>query len=402
MKILYLSNLYPNQLNSIRGSFVRSQVSNLAKMGCRIKVVAPLPLAPFPIGVLIKKWRDCHKIPARRLDEGIEVFHPHYLLLPRNLLLNFAGWTYYLGTRKLVDRLYREWDFGLIHAHTAYPDGYAAMLFSRIFKIPFIVTIHGRDLQDTIERNAGCRKAVLEVLRSAAVVINVSNKLAGMCWAYLGQNTKITVVGNGIEISDLYTGESQLRRAYGRQRIILSVGSLRKTKGHDLTLRAFKALKPEFSDIRLLIIGGGEESKNLQDLAKQLAIDDSVEFIPPQPHHKVMEYMSISDLFVLPSWSEGFGIVYLEAMAHGKPVIGVKGQGVEDFVCSGENGLLVEPFDVEGLAGAMAAVLKDVNLAGRLGEKARRMVLENYTWTISARQVRDIYCSLLDGRLNDV
>jgi glycosyltransferase involved in cell wall biosynthesis len=89
-------------------------------------------------------------------------------------------------------------------------------------------------------------------------------------------------------------------------------------------------------------------------------------------------------------------------MAHGKPVIGVKGQGVEDFVCSGEHGLLVEPFDVEGLTQAMAAVLKDVNLAGRLGERARRMVLDNYTWTISARRVRDIYCSLLDGSLNDV
>lgn len=399
MKILCLSNLYPNQLNGIRGSFVRSQVFSLAQLGCLIKVVAPFPLAPFPIGVLMRKWRDSHKVPARLMDEGIEVFHPRYLLLPRNLLLRYAGWTYYLGTRKLVDRLNRDCKFGLIHAHTAYPDGYAAMIFSRIFQIPFIVTIHGRDLQDTVQRNAACAKAVLEVLRSAAAVVNVSHKLAGLCLAYAGESSKITVVGNGIEPSDLFTGSSPLRKTYGDQRIILSVGSLRKTKGHDLTLHALKALIPEFSNIRLLIIGGGEERKKLQNLAKELEIADFVEFIPPQPHHKVMEYMSISDLFVLPSWSEGFGIVYLEAMAHGKPVIGVKGQGVEDFVSNGENGLLVEPFDVEGLAGAMAAVLKDDAFAGRLGGSARETVLKNYTWQDSARRVRDIYCSLLDGEV---
>lgn len=402
MNILCLSNLYPNQLNGIRGSFVRSQILNLAQMGCQIKVVSPVPLTPFPIGILLRKWRNCHKVPARQADGGVEVFHPRYLLLPRNLLLKYAGWTYYLGTRRLVDRLYRDWGFGLIHAHTAYPDGYAAMIFSRIFKIPFTVTIHGRDLQDTVQRNAGCRKAVLEVLRSAAVVINVSQKLAGICRAYVGENTSITVVGNGIDLSELYTGQSPLRRAYGEKRIILSVGSLRRTKGHDLTLHAFKALRQKFSRIRLLVIGGGDEGKKLQALAKALEINDYVEFIPPQPHHKVMEYMSISDLFVLPSWSEGFGIVYLEAMAHGKPVIGVRGQGVEDFVVNGENGLLVEPFDVEALTAAMTTLLKDDDFAGRLGKNARATVLENYTWQDSARRLRDIYCSLLDGEVKDV
>jgi glycosyltransferase involved in cell wall biosynthesis len=350
----------------------------------------------------MRRWRNYHKIPARIVDEAIEVFHPRYLLLPRNLLFKYAGWTYYLGVRRLVDRLYREWKFGLIHAHTAFPDGYAAMILSRFLNIPFIVTIHGRDLQDTIQRSASCRKSILEVLRSAAAVVNVSSKLAGLCRLYTGESNRIKVVGNGIEPSDLYTGHSQLHRVYDGQRVILSVGSLRKTKGHDLTLHALKALKPEFNNIRLLIIGGGEERNTLLKLAKELAIDDSVEFIPPLPHHKVMEYMSISDLFVLPSWSEGFGIAYLEAMAHGKPVIGVKGQGVEDFVSNGDNGLLVDKFDVEGLAGAMAAVLKDNCLARQLGWNAKKTVIENYTWNESARRIKDIYSSLLMGRLIDV
>lgn len=403
MKVLVLSNLYPNQLNHIRGGFARSQVLNLSRLGCLVKVVSPVPYAPFPINVFLPKWKNSNQVPLSLVDEGIAVFHPRYLLLPRNLLLRYAGYSYYLATKKLVDRLYRDWGFDLIHAHTAFPDGYAAMLFSRIYKLPFMVTIHGRDLQDIVNRDTGCKKAVLEVLRSAAVVVNVSHKLSKLCRFYIGESRKITVVGNGIELNDLYTGQSPLREIYSGQRVILSVGSLKKTKGHDLTLRAFKALLPEFSKVRLLVIGGGEEEKKLQALARELGIADLVEFIPPQPHDRVMEYMSICDLFVLPSWREGFGIVYLEAMVHGKPVIGIKGQGVDDFIVSGENGLLVEPFDVAGLAGAMAALLKDNAFAGWLGANARETVLKNYTWQDSAKRIRDIYSSLLkNGEVHNV
>ncbi len=396
MNVLCLSNLYPNSFEKIRGGFVRSQVQNLARLGCSVKVIAPVPAVPFPLRFR-KKWGGYALIP-KQVDEGdVKVFHPRYLLLPHNMLFEFSGWFYCQGVKKLVLTLNREAPFDLIHAHTALPDGYAAMLISKILQKPFVVTVHGRDFQDTITRNSRCYSNVLKALNSAGAVVNVSRKLAGICRTYLGEDPKIKVIGNGIEPDVIYEGCSPLRETYGGRKVILSVGSLRKTKGHDLTLRAVKELKEKFYNIKLVIIGGGEEGKNLERLAMELGIKELVEFIPPLPNAKVMEYMSVCDLFVLPSWNEGFGVVYLEAMAHGKPVVGVRGQGISDVICHGENGLLAEAGDLGSLVGAMETLLKDENTARRLGAQARKTVLKNYTWDHNARLMMDIYSGLLNA-----
>ena len=397
MRVLCLSNLYPNEQNPLRGSFVKAQVSSLAQLGSQVKVVSPVPAAPAPLRFLVKKWRGYAGVPAVVDERQEEGFHPRYLLLPRNLFFEYSGWFYYHGTRKLIEALRGVWPFDLIHAHTVLPDGYAGMIFSRVFKKPLIITIHGRDLQDTVTRSVRHRKIILEALHSAGVVVNVSQKLAEACRRYLGEHGKIKVVGNGFNPDELYRGYSPLREKYRERKIILSVGSLRKTKGHDLTLRAFKAVKEQFNQVVLLIIGGGEERENLLNLARELGIGEAVEIIAPLPHNTVMEYMSVCDLFVLPSWSEGFGIVYLEAMAHGKPVIGVKGQGISDVIRSGVNGLLVEPADQGDLASAIFALLKDGGFAGELGARARDTVLREYTWTCSARKLISIYRSLQAG-----
>lgn len=402
MRVLCLSNLYPNKHNPLRGGFVKAQVSSLTRLGCQVKVVSPVPAAPAPFRLLVKKWRGYAGIPGVVDDGTIQVFHPRYLLLPQNLLFAYSGWFYYQATKNLIKELGGVWPFELIHAHTALPDGYAGLLLSRILKKPLVVTIHGRDLQDTVFRNSRCRKAVLETLHGAEAVVNVSHKLAESCRSYLGGNVKIKVIGNGINPAEIHQDYSPLREKYAGSKIILSVGSLKKTKGHDITLRAFKTVREQFNQVILLIIGGGEERENLQSLARELGIDKAVEFIAPQPHSKVMEYMSISDLFVLPSWNEGFGIVYLEAMAHGKPVIGVKGQGISDVIRNGVNGLLVEPHDEHELAGAVLGLLKNGNYALTLGKRARDTVLQDYTWTCSAQKLLDLYRSLTAGRDADV
>ena len=397
MRVLCLSNLYPNKHNPLRGVFVKDQVFSLARLGCQVKVVSPVPAAPAPISFFVKKWKGYKEVPGVVDDGTIQVLHPRYLLLPRNLLFAYSGWFYYQATKNLVKEISRDWPFELIHAHTALPDGYAGLLLSRILKKPLVVTIHGRDLQDTVFRNSRCRKVVLEVLQGADAVVNVSHKLAASCRSYLGEDIKIKVIGNGINLGEIFGAYSPLREKYAGSKIILSVGSLKKTKGHDITLRAFKTIREQFNQVILLIIGGGEERESLQGLARELGIDQVVEFIPPQPHSKVMEYMSLCDLFVLPSWNEGFGIVYLEAMAHGKPVIGVKGQGISDVIQNGINGLLVEPHDEHDLARAILGLLNNGNYALSLGKRARDTVLQDYTWDCIARKLLDLYRSLRAG-----
>jgi glycosyltransferase involved in cell wall biosynthesis len=103
------------------------------------------------------------------------------------------------------------------------------------------------------------------------------------------------------------------------------------------------------------------------------------------------------DVFSLPSWQEGFGIVYLEAMALGKPVIGCKGEGIEDFVVDGETGLLVEPKNPDQLADAMEFLICNPEKARTMGENARQFVLQNYTWEKNAEKMIDIYRNVTHG-----
>jgi glycosyltransferase involved in cell wall biosynthesis len=105
--------------------------------------------------------------------------------------------------------------------------------------------------------------------------------------------------------------------------------------------------------------------------------------------------MAIADIFSLPSWREGLGVVYLEAMAHGKPVIACEGQGIAAVVEDNSTGLFVKPNDVETLARAMNSLLENPQRGHEIGERAKKLVLGSYTWEKNARRYIEIYEELL-------
>ena len=104
--------------------------------------------------------------------------------------------------------------------------------------------------------------------------------------------------------------------------VILSVSYLITRKAIDFNLRAIAQLKYKYPNLKYLIIGDGPEKNHLKSLSKNLGINQMVEFLGQLSNKKVMEYMAETDIFSLPSWDEAFGVVYIEAMAQGKPVIG--------------------------------------------------------------------------------
>ena len=108
--------------------------------------------------------------------------------------------------------------------------------------------------------------------------------------------------------------------------------------------------------------------------------------------------MAACDIFTLPSWSEGFGVVYLEAMATGRPVIGCEGEGIEDLVEQGKTGLLVKPKCVDSLVEALDFLLSYPEEARAMGERARKLVIENYTWGTNASKMIEVYRGILDGK----
>jgi glycosyltransferase involved in cell wall biosynthesis len=126
-------------------------------------------------------------------------------------------------------------------------------------------------------------------------------------------------------------------------------------------------------------------------LAGELGVADNVVFMGRLPHAGALAHMAGCDIFVLPSWNDDFGVVYLEALGLGKPVIGCRGQGVEDMVEDGRTGYLVEPRDTESLARTILHILNNGTESARVAAAAREKVLSSFTWEQNACRYTDVY-----------
>lgn len=397
MKVLVLSHMYPVNYNPVYGIFVHEQVKALLEAGIKVRVVSPKAWAPWPVKDLSKKWKAYSEVPDQDEIDGIPVYYPKYLTYPKGLFFASSGKRMYQGIRDTATKIYKEFPFDIIHAHVALPDGKAASLVAEDFGCPFVVTIHGQDFQQTIFRNQNCRNEIGRTLQRAEKVITVSTKLKRIGMeAFPKVKEKILVVPNGINPKEIEEQDSELQIASEKANpVVLSVSNLIETKGIDLNLKSIAKLREKYPDIQYTVVGDGHKRKALEDLARQLGLEKHVKFVGRVDYKTVLSYMSKCDVFSLPSWKEGFGVVYLEAMACGKPVIGCKGEGIEDFVEDKVHGLLVEPKDPDNLAEAMDFLLSHPEERERIGECAQKLVFEKYTWAENAKKTITTYWAVV-------
>jgi teichuronic acid biosynthesis glycosyltransferase TuaC len=396
MKVLVLSHMYPSTANEVSGIFVHEQVKALVEKGVDVRVVSPVPWAPFPINQMTQKWKAYSRIPVQSVWDGIKVSYPRYLAFPKGWFFASSGKRMYHGIRKVVAEIYREFPFDLIHAHVVLPDGYAGAILSEDFGCPLVVTIHGQDLQHTIHRGPRCKEALSYALRKASRVIVVSHKLERLMERFFpSEKGKVVTIPNGINPEEISAAIAMPYLENTEGPLIVSVSNLVKTKGVDLNILAVHHLSYKYPLVRYLVVGDGPEATTLRELVRRLDLEERVRFVGRVPHQQALKYIASCDIFSLPSWSEGFGIVYLEAMACSKPVVGCKGEGLEDFVEHGVTGVLVEPKSVDSLVEALDFLLSHPDEAKAMGKRAREVVLANYTWEKNAEKTIAVYREVL-------
>jgi glycosyltransferase involved in cell wall biosynthesis len=173
--------------------------------------------------------------------------------------------------------------------------------------------------------------------------------------------------------------------------LILSVGNLLPTQGHELLVQGASSLVSEFPTLRWDFIGDGPERSRLQKLAQQLKVDTHVGFLGRRTRQQIAAAMRRCTVIALPSRQEGLANVYLEGMSTSKPVIGCRGQGNAEIIQHGSNGLLVGPNNEKELTLATAMLLRDESLRRRLGTAARDTVMERLTLAHQADSLARIY-----------
>ncbi len=403
MKILVISHMYPSRKRSVYGIFVHKHIKALINQGCEVKVVSPVPYVPFPLKYIKQKWREYDDIPKKDIIEGVEVYYPRYIDFPKSLMFGYSGYFMYLGVNNIIKKIYKDWKFDIIHSHVGLPDGFAGMLANRHYKLPHIITIHGQDFQRTIYKGETCKKNLFKALETSNKIITVSTKLKNIVDTE-SFSDRVAVINNGIDLEDCANIGSKIDFGldhdydFSDENTILSVSNLVKTKGIDLNIKAVSLLITKYPNIKYLIIGDGPERESLKNLAYELDLKDNVLFLGKLPHEDVMKYMSATDIFCLPSWEEGFGVVYIEAMAHGKPTIGVKGEGIEDAIVSGKNGFLVNPHNEKDVADTIGYLLSNKDKREEIGQKGKDTVINRFTWEQNANKTINIYRELLKSK----
>lgn len=376
MKILYLTGMYPTPEYPQKGIFCHEQVKALRQLKIDVDVVVFLPI--YDKEVRLKTWY---------LD-GVRIKYLHFFKLPKAYNFHRTGKYLYYALRHNVD--IRKYD--IIHADAALPSGYAAMLISKKYNIPYVVHGHGLDVfleesyREYRNRNkivSACQKA----FENANAIIGVSQKVLDKISVRVSLENKGFVAFNGVDINQFKPKEHQ-----NNVTKFISVGNLIPLKGHDYTIRAIKSLVDcGYKDFHLDIVGRGYLEKELKDLVIQLGLEEFISFYGYIPYVQVKNMMQESDVFVLPSWYEALGCVYLEAMACGIPIIGCYENGIDEICSDGKQGYLVNNKDGIQLTNAMKKMLLDGEQKKRMGESARQLVALKYTWLDSAKSVLSVY-----------
>ncbi len=207
------------------------------------------------------------------------------------------------------------------------------------------------------------------------------------------------IIPNGIDI-ERFTPDGPKREEFIDSRLnILFVGRLERRKGLGHLLSACARVKRSFPNFRLIVVGPGTVLRfKYERSIKDMGLADNVVFVGFVPSTELPSYYRSADIFCAPATGgESFGIVLLEAMACGKPVVATNIGGYASVLAHGEEGLLVPPRDEESLARALLSLLENKALRQQMGAKGK-IKAEKYSWTNVARQVMDYYTSILNSR----
>jgi len=351
VRVLIVTKIFPNAAEPLSAPFNRQQFGALARR-CDVEVLATIPW--YPGAGLLARWSSAGRlaqVPRRETIDGIDVHHPRTLFVPRT---GHALWgpLYAASIAPVVSRYRGKVD--VVLGSWAYPDGFAAILLARLLGVPAVVKLHGSDI-NVIARIPGPRRLMQWLLPRAARVVAVSRALADEVAALGFPRERVAVVMNGID-AELFRprDRAEARRTLGIPvdgRLLLYVGHLKETKGVRDLADAFTRIAPANPDVRLAIIGGGDERKRVDELAAKFP--GQVIAPGPRPLAEVPTWLAACDALTLPSWNEGTPNVVLEALACGRRVVGSAVGGIPDLIPDAGLGELVPARDIDALAAAL-------------------------------------------------
>lgn len=297
--------------------------------------------------------------------------------------------------------IYLNWRYGIdiFDASEVIGGGIAVTIIKFFINKPVIVEIQGevfrkfngrQNFKNYLLQKIGCY-----VMKKSDRIRVISRAIFNQVLNQGISELKIRLVPLRVDLN-LFNPTADVRKKVDKAgtTIIGYIGRLVDGKGLEDLLQSISNLKSQIIDFKVLIFGEGILEKKLKKIAKNLKISNKIEWRGFVPYSKVPRALAQIDIFVYPSWHEGFGRSIMEALAMRKAVVATRVGGIPDLVKDGENGFLVEPHNPEMLAKKIDELIQDKDLREKFGIAGREWVSKNYEWDNGIKKFADLFLEL--------
>ena len=400
MNILALTSSYPRFEGDSTAPFVESISHRLASRGHTVHLVLPesseWKRPSTEGGVHYHPYRYSPRRTwtpwgySESLEGGVRIKRSLYALAPA--VATSALWT--------CDRMLSRGEFDLVHVHWVIPNGPIGALVARRHELPLVISLHGSDVSVSQQSGWIGRLARSSFARAAAVTAPSEDLIERA--RTLGAREPIELIPYGADVSAFAADPQEAARTREKlgfdadDTIVCGIGRFVHWKGFDYLIEAFAKASVALPQMRLVFVGDGDLREILEAHAASLGMSQTVTFTGMATRNQMPGYLAAADIVVVPSihydgYVDGLPNVALEAMAAGKPLVATRVGGLPDLVQPGENGVLVDERDVDGLAEAIVMLAQDRDLCTRMGERGRSLIRDSMSWEIVAERFESVF-----------
>ncbi|MGF7117965.1 glycosyltransferase family 4 protein [Methanobacterium oryzae] len=389
MKIGVITSAYPEFSDDPHGIFVHRLMKEINKQGHEVHVLAPYTgeKTKYTLeGIKVERFNYFYPKRFQKLcgrSGMIDNVKEGYLV--KFQVLTFLLFNVIYSLRKFKDA-------DIINVQWPIPNGLGALFLKKIYRIPYINTIHGEEVY--LSKRYHTLFALKWLVNNSTKTITNSSATMNSCLEAGLDKEKFGIIPFGVDI-DFYR---PLKTNKNEDVFyILSVGYLIERKGFEYLIKAIQNVLHKQNNVQLTIVGSGPLEKKLKSLIKGLNLQNNVKIMKNISDYELLQLYNSSDLFVLPSIvdsqgnTEGLGVVLLEAMACKLPVIGSDIGGIPDIIQNNKTGLLVPEKDISRLSKDIIQLIENKDLRDNLASNGYNRVIDEFSWEKIAKKYIDVY-----------
>ncbi|NBD37254.1 MAG: glycosyltransferase [Verrucomicrobia bacterium] len=391
MRLLFLATYFPDPFHPSRGNWALEQAQAFQNAGDEVLVMVPTAWVPRWMRLLPGKIRNHALAPPHWQVEDLSIEYPRWPYYPWHFL---AGWNRrhpsyllrmaWLARKGRFLRRIDEFEPDAICAHHTLVNGQLAWMIFQARGIPYFVTDH--EIGDLLA--AEQRREIADIFRK------VGKSAKAMVVVSKAMQRKANTLFPELPVKTIYNGSSfpatpSMDRPPRTEPVIFSCAKFYGRKDIPLLVRAFDRVA-ETSPGRLRIAGDGPDRAEVESAVAQAGHRDRIELLGLLRPEEVRKEMGQADIFALVGWAEPFGVVFLEAMACGLPVLLSEDAGIAEILEDGKTAVFSKPRDRTSVEKVLRPLLQDAGLRKRIGEAGRMLYREHFQWASIIRQYQDI------------